>query len=149
MKSNEKSAGSQSGFTLVEVMVAMVVLTVGLLTIAAVFAQGVRIITQTPMQLAAKELANEIIDDLTVRRDAGILGAMATGTFEEIVVRDCNEDRPELRDCKFFHTLTEVRMDPTGAFRVEVTVTYWADDFVTRDPTAANARRYTTTTIIN
>jgi prepilin-type N-terminal cleavage/methylation domain-containing protein len=71
-KKSEKSMDGQSGFTLVEVLIAVAVLAFGLLSIAASFTQGMLILANTPIQLAAKELAFEIIDDYVMRRDASI-----------------------------------------------------------------------------
>lgn len=62
--------GDQSGFTLIEVLIAALILAVGLLTIASAFARGMIILANTPTQLAAKELAYAIIDDIIVQYDA-------------------------------------------------------------------------------
>ena len=69
MKTNEKAAGNQSGFTLIEVMLAILVLAVGLLIIAAGFAQGMRILADAPVILAAKEAAASVADELAVERE--------------------------------------------------------------------------------
>ena len=67
---NGKAAGSQSGFTLIEVMIATFILLVGLLSLAAAFTQGMIIIADLPYTLAAKEAAAAVADTLAVQRDA-------------------------------------------------------------------------------
>ena len=59
------------GFSLIEVMVAMLVLTVGLLSLVGVFALGVqRMRASTPM-LIAREKAREAIESVHAARDTG------------------------------------------------------------------------------
>ena len=110
LPSGSRASGGQSGFTFVEVLIAVFVLAVGLLTIAAVFAQGVSILVNTPTQLAAKEWANEIIDEIAVSRDAGL--PTPTYDFKDI------ENGSRL--------LADVRITPSGTddIRVDVTITY-------------------------
>ena len=71
MKDDKKTTGGQTGFSLVEVLVATLVLAVGLLTIAAAFAQGMLALAATPAHITAKEVAASVVDELTVRMDAG------------------------------------------------------------------------------
>jgi len=66
---NGKAAGSQSGFTLIEVMIATFILLAGLLSLAAAFTQGMVIIADLPNILAAKEAAATVADILAVQRD--------------------------------------------------------------------------------
>ena len=70
MKKRNKT-NNESGFTLIEVLIATIVLAIGLLSIAQAFAQGMLILVNTPVQLAAKELAFEIIDNYVVLGEAG------------------------------------------------------------------------------
>ena len=137
MKSIKKTAGRQSGFTLVEVLIAMVVLTVGLLVIAAAFSQGMLVLAGTPMQLAAKELADEIIDDYTVRKDAGTLGTMNYGRQPTVrrITRDGRAFDVDINVTSNFNPAT-ANVD----VRVEVTVSYQV---------GGRPRSYTTTTLIN
>lgn len=61
----------QRGFSLVEVMVAMFILTAGLLPLAALFAVGVQRMTASTPQLLAREKAREAIESVHAARDTG------------------------------------------------------------------------------
>ncbi len=64
-------ATDERGFTLVEVLAAMVILTVGLLPLAALFAVAVqRMAASTPM-MVAREKAREAIESVHAARDTG------------------------------------------------------------------------------
>ena len=64
---------SDAGFSLIEVMVAMGILTVGLLALVGVFAMAVtRMAASTPM-LVAREKAREAIESVHAARDSGEL----------------------------------------------------------------------------
>ena len=62
-----------SGFSLVEVMVAMVVLSVALLSLAGVFAVGLRRVAASSNQLIAREKAREAVESVHAARDTGRL----------------------------------------------------------------------------
>lgn len=136
----KKSAGGQSGFTLVEVMIATVILTVGLLGVAFFFSRGMLILAGTPTQLAAKELAEELVDHYTLLRDTGDTSWRVAGRSSEIC--SANE-RPD--DCRLtrhgrnFRAETNIFND--GDWRVEITVFYMSPN--------GNERSYTLRTIIN
>ena len=125
MKNNKKSVGAQSGFTLIEVLLAVLILSAGLLTLAAVFAQGAVILVNTPVQLAAKEWAYEIIDEIAIRKDAG-LEFPTSYPPREINGRELNANA--------------VITDTGFALRVQVTITY---------PINNDERRYVTTVLID
>ena len=131
MKNSKKTVGGQSGFTFIEVLIAMVILTLGLLAVASMLTQGMAILAGTPAQLAAKELAGAIIDNIAVQSDAGTLGNLNVGTTSE-KGRQWNGMR--------FDVTTNYRVDTDGNFVVEVIVEYQV---------GAAQRRYTTTSIIN
>lgn len=61
----------QRGFSLVEVMVAMFILTAGLLPLAGLFAVGVQRMTASTPQLLAREKAREAIESVHAARDTG------------------------------------------------------------------------------
>lgn len=121
MNVQKQSTGCQSGFTLMEVLVALFVLAVGLLTIAAVLAQSMQILAGTPMQLAAKELAATVIDEITVSKDAGEPWLPVNGPRQI-----CNGQAPNIK-CQSFDVNTNIvdnADDIAGLTRVEVTVGY-------------------------
>jgi hypothetical protein len=65
------SAGDERGFSLAEVLVATLILTTGLLPLAALFAVGVqRMGASTPMMIA-REKAREAIESVHAARDTG------------------------------------------------------------------------------
>lgn len=66
MKINGKLTGNQSGFTLVEVTIASLILLGGLLTIGVAFSQGLQLISQNPLRLIAKEQMARALDEITV-----------------------------------------------------------------------------------
>ena len=121
MDSEKKSTGGQAGFTLMEVLVALVVLTAGLLAIAAFLTQGMQILAGTPTQLAAKEIAATVIDEITVSRDAGDPW-LPVATPRNI----CTGQGENVR-CRSFDVTTNVTNNADGIVgltRVVVTVSY-------------------------
>ncbi len=69
----QPSSANDGGFTLIEVMVAIVVLGTGVLALVGVFAIGVqRVSTSTPM-LIAREKAREAVESVHAARDTGEL----------------------------------------------------------------------------
>jgi len=134
MENRNKSDG-QSGFTLIEVLIATVVLAAGLLSIAQAFTQGMLILANTPVQLAAKELAFEIIDNYVVLHDA------------EIPCAGIN-DGVETRDGRSFHVDATIddftNLSTCDLNQVTITVTYCTScGGAVPDPDASNARKYT------
>lgn len=61
----------QAGFSLVEVLVAMFILTAGLLPLAGLFAMAVQRMTASTPQLLAREKAREAIESVHAARDTG------------------------------------------------------------------------------
>ena len=62
----------QSGFTLIEVMVSMIILVIGTLSVADFFAQGLQSSYQTQMQYIAQEKASEAMETIFTARDTKI-----------------------------------------------------------------------------
>lgn len=119
---NNKHIKNQSGFTLVEVMIAMVILAIGLLALASAFTQGAVILANTPTHLAAKELANAIIDNMQIQHESGIF----TIHGEEHHVGEVMwKDRR-------FRTETNIVQDASGNWRIGVTVIYEVNGFERR-----------------
>lgn len=64
---------SQKGFTLLETMVAMVVLAFGILSLASVFAQGSSINNTSVIRYIAQQKAQEAMESIFTARDTGVL----------------------------------------------------------------------------
>jgi prepilin-type N-terminal cleavage/methylation domain-containing protein len=60
----------QTGFTLIETMIAIVVLTFGLLSLAGVFAQGIIVANTTEMDYIAQKKAEEAMEAIFAARDS-------------------------------------------------------------------------------
>lgn len=63
----------EDGFSLVEVLVSMVVLTVGLISLAGVLALGVQRVAASSPSLIAREKAREAMESVHTARDNGLL----------------------------------------------------------------------------
>lgn len=64
---------AQQGFTLIETMIAIAVLAVGVLSLVAVFSQGVLTMSSSQSDLIAKEKAAEAIESVFTSRATGVL----------------------------------------------------------------------------
>ena len=93
-KSNGAKARKQTGFTLIETMVAIVVLCIGLLSVAALMSQMVRGSSTSRYMSSAAMLASEKLEDLNryastdptvAASPAGSLGADTAGYFDNVV----------------------------------------------------------------
>jgi prepilin-type N-terminal cleavage/methylation domain-containing protein len=73
MRTIKKPCGNQSGFTLVETLMAIVVLSGGLLALATAFAQGMIIMMSSHPHQVAKEKASEAIESVFTSRDTRII----------------------------------------------------------------------------
>lgn len=65
--------GKQRGFTMVEVMVAMVVLAAGVLSLVSVLTQGLRANYQTQIQYIAQQKAQEAMETIFTARDTRLV----------------------------------------------------------------------------
>lgn len=69
-----KRALSAKGFTLIEVLIAMVILLVGLLTILAIFAKGLSATMYAQQDMIAKQKAREQLESIFASRNDGRVG---------------------------------------------------------------------------
>jgi prepilin-type N-terminal cleavage/methylation domain-containing protein len=72
MNTNRKLR-KQKGFTLIETMVAMVIMSVGILSIAAVYTQGLRAAYKSQIQFIAQQKALAAMETIFTARDTSIL----------------------------------------------------------------------------
>jgi prepilin-type N-terminal cleavage/methylation domain-containing protein len=63
----------QKGFTLLEAMIAMAVLSFGILSLASIFAQGLKSSYQTQIQFIAQQKAQEALETIFTARDTKVL----------------------------------------------------------------------------
>lgn len=63
----------QQGFTLIEVMVAMTVMAVGVLSLASIFTQGLKSSNQSQIQYIAQQKAQEAMESIFTARDTRLL----------------------------------------------------------------------------
>jgi hypothetical protein len=68
-----KQADNQSGFTLVEVFMAILILSGGLLALAAAFAPGMAIVNSAHYHQIAKEEASDAVENVFTARDSLLL----------------------------------------------------------------------------
>jgi len=74
MRARRRDAGgSAAGFSLIELMVSMGILTVGVLSLAGALTAGVRTISGSSARLIAREKAREAIESVHAARDTGQL----------------------------------------------------------------------------
>ncbi len=63
----------QSGFTLLEAMIAIVILSFGILSLAAVYAQGIQVASMTQLGYIAEKKAEEAVETIFAARDSHLL----------------------------------------------------------------------------
>lgn len=91
MTRNSKGT-TQSGFTLLEALIAIVILSFGILSLASVYAQGIQVASMTQFDYIAEKKAEEAVETIFAARDSKLLawtnirnvtgtGAGADGVF--------------------------------------------------------------------
>jgi prepilin-type N-terminal cleavage/methylation domain-containing protein len=70
---NSKSRPNEKGFTLIEVMVAGVIMTVGLLALAYASGQGMGAVMVSEQNATAQQQARQALEDLLAARNNGLL----------------------------------------------------------------------------
>jgi len=73
MPGNGRRRNPQSGFTLLEAMIAIVILSFGILSLAAVYAQGIQVATLTQLDYIAEKKAEEAVETIFAARDSKLL----------------------------------------------------------------------------
>jgi len=81
-------AGDECGFTLIEIMIAIIIMTVGVLAVANVFPSGLMLSVYGKDQSKAADLAQRWVEDLknnlpsTLAADAGDFGTLASQYYD-------------------------------------------------------------------
>src|SRR6202795_2261660 len=73
MLRNKRHRSQQSGFTLLEAMIAIVILSFGILSLAAVYAQGIQVANMTQLGYIAEKKAEEAVETIFAARDSHLL----------------------------------------------------------------------------
>jgi prepilin-type N-terminal cleavage/methylation domain-containing protein len=73
MPTKRRTNASHAGFTLVETLIALLILSTGLLALATAFAQGMVIMSSAHYHQIAKEKASEAIESVFTSRDTRII----------------------------------------------------------------------------
>jgi prepilin-type N-terminal cleavage/methylation domain-containing protein len=73
MTSTPRHSKHQSGFTLLEALIAIVILSFGILSLAAVYAQGIQVAAMTQMDYIAEKKAEEAVETIFAARDSKLL----------------------------------------------------------------------------
>jgi prepilin-type N-terminal cleavage/methylation domain-containing protein len=63
----------QSGFTLLEALIAIVIMSVGILSLAAVYAQGIQVASLTQLDYIAEKKAEQAVETIFAARDSKLL----------------------------------------------------------------------------
>lgn len=72
-----KNRGSQAGFTIIETLVAMVVLTIGLMSVATVFSSSLEVIALAQADSIAQHEAQQMIEGIFAARNTGAISFSA------------------------------------------------------------------------
>ena len=73
MSRTRRRSNLESGFTLLEAMIAIVILSFGILSLAAVYAQGIQVANMTQMDYIAEKKAEEAVETIFAARDSHLL----------------------------------------------------------------------------
>jgi type II secretory pathway pseudopilin PulG len=70
MKQNYRRGKQQAGFTILEALIAIVILSFGILSLAAVYAQGIQVASMTQLDYIAEKKAEEAVETIFAARDS-------------------------------------------------------------------------------
>ena len=73
MSRNIRHHSTQSGFTILEAMIAIVIMSLGILSLAAVYAQGIQVANMTQLDYIAEKKAEEAVETIFAARDSKLL----------------------------------------------------------------------------
>jgi type II secretory pathway pseudopilin PulG len=73
MRGNLRRQNRQAGFTLLEAMIAIVVLSFGILALAVVYAQGIQTASMTQLDYIAEKQAEQAVETIFAARDSKLL----------------------------------------------------------------------------
>jgi type II secretory pathway component PulJ len=73
MPRNIRKRNPQSGFTILEAIIAIAILSFGILSLAAVYAQGIQVANMTQLDYIAEKKAEEAVETIFAARDAKLL----------------------------------------------------------------------------
>ena len=73
MKQQRKISRRLGGFTLIEAMISIVILSFGVLSLAAVYAQGIMFASMTQFEYIAEKKAEEAVETIFTARDTKVL----------------------------------------------------------------------------
>jgi type II secretory pathway pseudopilin PulG len=65
--------GQHAGFTLLEAMIATIILSIGILSLAVVYAQGIRVASMTQFDYIAEKQAEQAVETIFAARDSKLL----------------------------------------------------------------------------
>lgn len=122
MKIKGKSTGGQSGFTLIEVMLATVILGIGLLAVADAFTRGMLIQSRSPLHAIAQEQAEIAFQDVRFRQDSGVAVQNETNTPITDILGLPNGSSINLADHGFTRTVAVDAGGQTGTITISYRV---------------------------
>ena len=73
MRRENRNRKEQTGFTLLEAIVAIAILSFGILSLAAVYAQGIQVANMTQLDYIAEKKAEEAVETIFAARDSKVL----------------------------------------------------------------------------
>jgi prepilin-type N-terminal cleavage/methylation domain-containing protein len=73
MTPNPSRRKRQSGFTLLEALIAIVIMSVGILSLAVVYAQGIQVANKTQLDYIAEKQAEQALETVFAARDSKLL----------------------------------------------------------------------------
>jgi prepilin-type N-terminal cleavage/methylation domain-containing protein len=73
MTQNYRRGRQQAGFTLLEAMIAIVILSFGILSLASVYAQGIQVAAMTQLDYIAEKKSEEAVETIFTARDSKLL----------------------------------------------------------------------------